>query len=263
MGHATIWHVRLEDQREAALKLYHRGDMGNEKAGFAYLRSLRGRNVAQVYATTQDVALVEWLAGPSLGDLVRSGGDHEATQRLGRVALELHAHVGEASYVAAPELQDLRQWFQDLFDLRFDPACSTTNRAALNRAQSLAHELLSDQRGPAPLHGDLHHDNVRASARGDCAFDAKGVWGEPLYELANAFRNPKGAGGLVRSCERVAYLAETWSVMLEWNRQRLLHWASAKTALSIAWRSKGVFRNDAECDLLHTLLHMGGNARCS
>ena len=91
-------------------------------------------------------------------------------------------------------------------------------------------------------------------ARGYCAFDAKGVLGERCYELANAFRNPKGAPILARDPVRIRFLADLWSQSFSVDRRRLLEWASVKSVLSIAWRSGAELKQDDELDLLATLV---------
>jgi streptomycin 6-kinase len=40
------------------------------------------------------------------------------------------------------------------------------------------------------LHGDIHHRNIRQSARGWLAFDPKGLVGERTYDCANTLCNP-------------------------------------------------------------------------
>jgi streptomycin 6-kinase len=194
--------------------------------------------------------LLEWLDGPSLGDLSRGGRDVEAGVELLATACRLHAALSRQHMV----LPTLSEWFQGLFTLRFGPTCPSEVRVAILRATAIAAELLASADPPQPLHGDLHHDNIRGSPRGYLAFDAKGVLGEPGYEFANAFRNPKGAPHLVRDPARIARLADLWSEGIGLPRQRLLQWAAAKCALSIAWRSGPVLQQDPEIDLLTLLL---------
>jgi streptomycin 6-kinase len=124
------------------------------------------------------------------------------------------------------------------------------------KAKTLAETLLASQSDPVPLHGDLHHDNVRLGLRGFCAFGAKGVLGERAFELANGFRNPKGLEPLHRSVERVRFLADFWSREFTVSRPRLLGWAAANCALAIAARSAGTLHLDQELDLLAVLLHV-------
>jgi streptomycin 6-kinase len=253
---ATIWRVIRPGDAPAALKVYHTADMEDEGAGFRLLQTLDGRGAARVFDLTQEDALIEWLDGPSPGDLTRGGDDAAATAILVDVANTLHAKPVTAEL----HLPDLSDWFAALADLRFAPDCPATAQTDMIRSQTLAHGLLDTQTDPRPLHGDLHHDNIRQGTRGFVAFDAKGVIGERTFELANAFRNPLGAEALQRDPSRIASLADHFSAGFGVDRTRLLQWAAAQCALSIAWRSGGTLTMDAEFDLLNILLDMSGTA---
>lgn len=242
---ATIWKVRFEGDF-AALKIYKNRHMGNERAGFSFLADLDGLGAAKVMHYTSNAALVEWLDGPSLGDLTRNGHDDFASTELVAVANLIHSKTYSTSN-NPPRLEDL---FKALFELGFTNNLPDNARQNLNFCKDLAQRLLASQHDIRVLHGDLHHDNIRLGARGYCAFDAKGVLGERCYELANAFRNPKGADQVVRNPDRVKYLATLWSDSFNVERARLLEWAAVKCALSIAWRCKAELEDDREFDLL-------------
>ncbi len=220
--------------------------MGNEGPGFAYLKALGGSGAAKVYAQTTDAAVIEWLSGPSLGDLARSGQDKAAMAELAVVATRLQSN----DLPSIPGLQRIEDWFGALFSLEFSAALPIQTRETVAHAQVLAHRLLANQSNRQTLHGDLHHDNVRLGARGYCAFDAKGVIGDRAYELANAFRNPRGAEALIRDPARIKACAACWGDAMGVAPRRMLEWAAAKTALSIAWRNGAVLKDDAELDLL-------------
>lgn len=111
---ATIWKVQF-GTGFAALKIYKTPEMGNERLGFAFLENLDGRGAAKVMHYTRNAALVEWLGGPSLGDLTRSGQDDLATAELAAVANFIHAKNCSAR-VEYPLLED---WFKALFELGF------------------------------------------------------------------------------------------------------------------------------------------------
>lgn len=249
---AHIWKVSCGDGQEAALKIYKKPDMGNESCGFQFLSALDGVGAARVFWTNQNVALTEWLDGPSLGDLTRAGRDETANRELVAVANQLHANPPGAT-AALPRLDT---WFDGLFHLSISADCPVTVQRDLLRCQRLAGELIRTQQDIRPLHGDLHHDNIRLGTRGYCAFDAKGVLGERTYELANAFRNPKGAEQIIRDPARISHLADLWSRSFDVDRHRLLQWASVKCALSIAWRNTPILTDDPETDLLSLFLNM-------
>lgn len=247
---ATIWKVQLANGHPAALKIYHGSDMRNEGAGFDLLELWDGRGAARLFARNENAALVEWLDGHSIGDLTRAHEDEKATEILVDVANRLHETPIQIP-VGLPSLDD---WFAGLFALEIHQTCPGAARTNIAKAQKLAEGLLVTQQDVVPLHGDLHHDNVRLGTRGYCAFDAKGVLGERTYELANAFRNPKHADQIVRNPPRIQALAETWSDRFKVDRNRLLNWAVAKCALSIAWRAQGPLVEDREFELLSMLL---------
>ena len=249
-GQAKIWRVKTAQEQDAALKLYKSGSMGNESAGFVYLDALKGQSASHIYAHTASLGLSEWLEGPVLSDLARTGQDHAAAAHLCDVARRIHA-TPLPSLAGYPKLED---WFAPLFQIQFDPRCAQKDKANMLRAQQIARALLASQQDIRPLHGDLHHDNIRLTARGYCCFDAKGVLGERAYELANAFRHPRGADALVRDMERIVFLRDMWSEEFDVAPKRLMQWACAKLGLSIAWRSKGVMLRDAELDLLECFL---------
>jgi streptomycin 6-kinase len=249
---ATVWRVEMRDGRFAALKVYHGDDMAGERYGFDLAERLGGAGVAEVYGRTARAALLEWLQGPSLGDLVRDGRDREAAMELVAVAHRIHA-TRLPPWLALPHLQD---WFRALFDLKFDPDHPAGLSNDITRCKAMAQQLLATQQDVRPLHGDLHHDNIRHGARGYCAFDAKGVLGEPTYELANAFRNPVGADAIMRDPARVRFLRNCWSQAFAVDAGRLMAWTAVKCALSIAWRSGPVLQGDAEADLLHLFLRI-------
>ena len=247
---ANIWKVTTDQDRLAALKIYNKPDMGNEACGFRYLESLNGVGAVKVLWFNQNVALTEWLDGPSLGDLTRNGQDEIASIELVSVANQLHANPPAIS----ADFPRLDQWFDALVQLKIASDCPDVTGRDLMRCKQIAAELIDSQQDIRPLHGDLHHDNIQLGARGYCAFDAKGVTGERTFELANAFRNPKGADRIIRDPARILYLADLWSRLFEVDQRRLLQWASVKCALSMAWRSGPVFTDDPETDLLSLFL---------
>ena len=249
---ATIWKVQRADGTAAALKIYPDTGMGAEAAGFDLLQALDGAAAARVFARSRTAALIEWLDGPSLGDLTRAGQDDLANATLIDVAQHLHA----APLPATLPLPDLHGWFNALFDLTFHPTCPTQAITNINRCKTMAKALLAAPRDVRPLHGDLHHDNIRLGARGYTAFDAKGVLGERAYELANAFRNPSGAAEIVANPARFRTMTATWATAFDIDPHRLATWACVKSALSIAWRAGRVLRADDELPLLAMFLQV-------
>jgi streptomycin 6-kinase len=245
---ATVWQVHCADDTLAALKIYKNGDMQDEVAGFALLDAWNGHGAARLLGQSEGAVLIEWLDGPSLGDLVRDGQDDQATIILADVANRLHARPLSVQ-IALPSLTDT---FMALTKATFTGDCPAETRHIITRAQRLASTLLHTQTDLRVLHRDLHHDNIMHSARGYLAFDAKGVIGERAYELANAFRNPIGAVAIYSDPFVIQRRLAMWSQAFDVQPTRLLQWAIAHSALSLAWTHGGIFPADTDVALIHT-----------
>lgn len=218
---STVWAVRQADGQRAVLKLLKPGQT-EEARGAAYLQALAGQGAVQVYARDTRAILMEHCPGPSLGDLARAGQDDEATDMLCSVIQTLHA--------ARPDPTGLEPLAS-----RFAPLTTASLDGDLALAAGIARDLLANPAPAQALHGDLHHDNVLQSARGWLAIDPKGVWGDPAYEPANAFRNPEGLGERLFDPTRIERLADRFSHRLAQPQHRLLGWAAAHCALSTRW----------------------------
>lgn len=247
---ANIWKVDTSDYGLTALKVYHGGNMANEATGFDVLTAAQGVGAIHIHTISNGSVLMEWLDGPSLGDLVRSGGDIKAALKLVEVANQLHMAISDLT----TKLPNLETWFDGMFQLEFSDDLRLRDTDNFNRCKRLAEKLFITQRDIVPLHGDLHHDNIKLGSRGYLSFDAKGVCGERTYELANAFRNPKGADDLVRNPERMKSLAKLWAKEFDVDYDRLLKWAVVKCAWSISLRANGKLKYEGELDLLDTFM---------
>jgi streptomycin 6-kinase len=216
---SRVWQVTRADGSHAALKLLHEGEI-EERAGFDLLKAWAGQGAVQLFARSDRAILMEICPGPSLGDKVRSGHDDVATAVLGDVMRTLHAPK-------RPTLQPLAS--------RMSPLLRATSSGVTLAAAQLARHLLQTTIQKAALHGDLHHDNILQSERGWLVIDPKGIWGDPAYECANAFRNPEGTADLIYGPARIARMADCFAERLGYDRRRILGWAAAHCALSIIW----------------------------
>lgn len=253
-GIANIWKVIRKDGSPAALKTYLNGDMKNEAAGFDYLSSLKGCGAAHVLQVESGAALMEWLDGPSLGDMARTGKDLAAAELVAQTARKLHFPAPKST----TSLPTMAQIFADLLEADIPQSWPINTKSALKHAQSLARHLLATSPAKEPLHGDLHHDNIRLGGRGYCAFDAKGILGERSYELANAVRNPLGMEQEIRSSDRIDAVSTLYASALEVPLKRFRQMTAVKCGLSICWRL-GSKKADHEADLLELLLEKAAN----
>ncbi|MCR9135839.1 MAG: phosphotransferase [Alphaproteobacteria bacterium] len=242
---ASIWRVTRSDGSLAVLKIYKGDNLQDEAPGFDFLAAQNGQGAAHLYARLGAAVLMEWLDGPLLGDLTRAGRDVEASQELMETANRLH----QAPIRKIESLDPLTNRFRALIDARFAGDCPRRTEATIRKAIDLATQLLAKQSNVRPLHGDLHHDNIKGSSRGYLAFDAKGVLGELTYELANAFRNPLGSEALSGQPETILRRAAIWSAGLNVSQDHLLSWAAAYSALSLSWTHKGLFGTSSAKDV--------------
>ena len=229
---ATSWIFRVEQNGRnfAALKILKPLAAAEERRGAMLMNWYGGEGAATIFDMHGDTIFMEWLDGGTLGDPVRAGKDDEGTIAIATVIASLHRPRADA-----PEgLEPLRDRFQVLFDtdVRTWPH---TARDLYARANGIALKLFDRPSAQIPLHGDMHHDNVLSSDRGWLAIDPKGLIGDPAYDLANIFINPKGAAHLATDPRRIAARADILSARLNYSRKRILGWAAAHAALSACW----------------------------
>lgn len=247
---ARVWKVRNAQGGHAALKIYRRADRGNEASGSLVLRAWRDRGAVEILNESNAAILMEWLDGPSLGDIARQGEVTLALTNLAQTAARLHAPPRPA----VSGLKRLSDVFAPLKRCTFSPDCPTGLAGNMNRAMELAQQLIETQQIHVPLHGDLHPDNIILTDAGARVIDAKGYLGDPGFELANVLRHPKGMPELVRQRDHLERSLTTYADALGIHRERLACWAAAKCALSIFHRANGPILQDSEADLLHMLL---------
>ena len=233
-GHAHVWRVTRTDGTFAALKIFRPGRGGNERNAAAWHRHhARTGLCPAVLAEAGDAVLYDWAPGDSLGDLFRAGDPDRADALLGRVMAGLHAGPADS---AGPFVA-LREHARALTTFTPPAHFSADQRADMARAAALQATLLATTPTGSLrlLHGDLHHDNVLGAGESWAAIDPKAVVGDVHFEPANAFRNPNGGRAAALDPARIDRRADLWAAALGLDRARLLHWAAAKCALSIAW----------------------------
>lgn len=231
---SVIYRVEGADHGPAALKLLKLEVNGDEARGGALLAWYAGLGAVKVFGTAPDAVLMEWLDGESLGDLARASQDDRATGILCDVVERLHARRD----TPLPDLMPLRRWFDALFQTGPAP-WPMGSRALVAKAIGIARDLFDGELPTQPLHGDIHHDNIRRSGDTWVAIDPKGLVGDPAYDYANSFQNPERAEALVLNAMRVSRHATAISERTGISRSRLLAWAVAHAALSGAWHIQG------------------------
>ena len=234
--HTSHLYTVVHEHETVVLKLLSAGET-KEQTGALALRYFKGRGAVRLLRDDDGAHLLEYAAGPELVTLVEHGEDENATRIIAQVIKHLHSVPQDAP---RDGLVVLDRWFGDLFSTA--AADRQAGRDSMYvRGAAVAERLLADQREVRVLHGDIHHYNIRQSARGWLAFDPKGLVGERTYDCANTLCNP-GMPELVHNEARLltnaAILADTLAIELP----RLLAFTYAYTCLnasSWAQRSDG------------------------
>lgn len=167
--------------------------------------------------------------------------------RATRIAAEVMKHLWERSNdfsrshtteVVTTNFIVLEDWFEGFRRLRqrFNGGTGPLPKGLVETAEALSSELLSENKDKALLHGDFHHFNVLASARGWLAIDPKGVIGPRGYETGPFLINPmpdflNGNRPRVRTERRIAILSE----ILGLEKERIRAWAFCHAVLSAWW----------------------------
>jgi streptomycin 6-kinase len=228
---SRIWRVKLADGSSAIVKaLNDFPDVYDELRGAHYLRWRDGVGAVRLLAEHERMMLLEDAGSLTLQTELDRIGDTESTA----IAAEATARLLTSSDAPAPaDLQPLRQRFKELFDI----AREADARPIYVEAARMAIDLLDTTQREAPLHGDLHHENLLWGERGWLAIDPKGVLGDPAFDAANWLYNPLDRDDLCLSEERIAGIASTFAKTLDIDPRRILDFAFAYGCLSAAWHA--------------------------
>lgn len=202
----------------------------DEQRGAMALQYFDGHGAVRLIRADAQAQLMEYAAGEELVTLVERGEDAQATGIIAQVVTQLHS---APQPIPPSGLVRLDRWFEALFRQaardRGAGSASIYVRGAANAAR-----LLNTQREIRVLHGDIHHRNIRQSARGWLAFDPKGLIGERTYDCANALCNPV-MPELVHNEARLLTTAAIFADTLVLDRQRVLAWTFAYACLNASW----------------------------
>ncbi|MCC7205939.1 MAG: phosphotransferase [Anaerolineae bacterium] len=202
-----------------------------EQTGALALRHFAGHGAVHLLRYDEGAHLLEYADGDELVTLVERGDDEGATRIIAEVLNQLHSAPQDGPHDG---LFTLERWFRSLF--RRAAAEQQAGVASIfGRGAALAERLLADPRDVRVLHGDIHHRNIRRSARGWLAFDPKGLVGERTYDCANTLCNPYPLTALVHNEARLMRNAAILASALDLELARLLAYAFAYMCLSASW----------------------------
>lgn len=222
------------------LKLLSASEADEQRGAFA-LRYFDGHGAVKLLRFDDGAQLMEYAVGDALVTLVERGEDENATRIIAQVIKQLHSVAQDAPYCG---LLTLDRWFRALLEQAAEEK-RTGITSVYTRAASLAERLLVDQQEIRVLHGDIHHYNIRYSARGWLAFDPKGVVGERTYDCANTLCNPvmpELVHNETRLLNNAAILADTLAL----ETGRILAFAYVYACLNASWWTRLCDREGAD-----------------
>ena len=225
-----VWRVTLADGQPAALKQASILAQKEVPGGNDFLRWIDGDGAVHLLDEHGDRSLLEWAGERTLLAHLEDHGDDAATEIAADVVTRLHA---PRDMPPPASLTTLTDNFASLF-VKAELDRRDGRRSQFVEAAGVADRLLANQRDVRPLHGDIHHENILYGARGWLAIDAKGVLGDPAFDIANLFYNPVESE-LRTSEARAVSMATILAEKLRCDIGKVLDYALAFSALSASW----------------------------
>lgn len=228
-------YTAYQDEEKVVLKLLTPIGAEDEADGAVALRYFDGQGAVRLLAYDDGAHLMEYAGDNELAELVTSGHDLEAAGIIGDVLNTLHRPQPN---VRIPKFRTVRQRFESLFD-RAAQDQAAGNESIYVRGARVAEQLLANPQDECVLHGDIQHHNIRLhSERGWLAYDAKGLYGERLFDVTNAVCNPSTARKLVMSEDRLLQVSQVIADKIDADVGRLRAFVFAYACLSASWPDK-------------------------
>lgn len=219
----------VHEGETAVLKLLASAEVDEQRGALA-LRYFDGHGAVRLLRSDEGAQLMEYAPGPALVTLVEEGKDEEATRILAGVIKQLHS---VPQHAPTDGMVRLEHWFAALF-AKAEADKQAGIESIYRRAAAMAARLLADPQDVRVLHGDIHHYNIKQSARGWLAFDPKGLVGERTYDCANALCNPV-MPELVHNEGRLLKNANLLAEALALDLERVLAFTYAYACLNASW----------------------------
>lgn len=228
---SLVYRARRADGRAVVAKLLKPTGMG-EMAGMDYLAWRQGSGSVMLVERYGTACLIEYAGYRTLEDLRAEQGEAAATEIFASLLHELHA---PSPLVPLMGLVPLERHFAALVD-EAPPPTPAASALDVAWAADVARTLLGAQTNAMPLHGDLHHENILADEAGRWrAIDPHGLFGDPVYDVANFFGNPIGRPDITCDTGRTRLLSGMLATALGCDEVKILQYAAAHAALSACW----------------------------
>jgi streptomycin 6-kinase len=228
---SVVHRVLLHDGSNAITKQLKPSGM-HELPGIDFLDWRQGLGAVRVLDRSELICLLEDAGTQTLKAYRLTHGEDAAND----VIVELLGLLHSPSAQPPPaHLVPLRRQFRALF-AKVQQGGDTELSGTLRRCAEIADGLLASQIDIRALHGDLHHENIiSGSTRGWLAIDPQGLIGDPAYDCANVFGNPKEASSDIIDPQRINRLLGLFAPVIGCSEEKILRYAIAHAGLSICW----------------------------
>jgi streptomycin 6-kinase len=244
-------YVVHQDGEKVVLKVFTSVGAEDESDGAVALRYFDGHGAVRLLNCDNGAHLLEYAGGEELAQLVVRGEDLMAAEIIAELLNKLHRDQPD---MPALQLRTLRERFDSLFRRAAHDQARGEDSIYMRGAR-VAEHLLANPQDERVLHGDIQHHNIRLHhARGWLAFDAKGLYGERLYDIGNVLCNPSTARQRVMSEERFMRVSEVLADGMGADVSRLRAFVFAYACLSASWPDK-----PEGSEVQHWFLTVAGN----
>jgi streptomycin 6-kinase len=228
-------YTAFQNGEKVVLKLLTPVGVEDEADGAAALRYFNGAGAVRLLAHDERAHLLEYAGDEELAQMVVAGDDLPAAAIIGDLLNLLHRPQPRAP---RPHLRTLPQRFESLFERAGRDRAAGVD-SIYRRGARVAERLLANPQDECVLHGDIQHHNIRRHPRrGWLAYDAKGLFGERLYDTANAVCNPSTARERVLAEARMLQVSQVLAGRMGVDVGRLRAFVFAYACLSASWPDK-------------------------
>ena len=236
----------------AVMKFYKEYGSSGEGAAIPFLMDLKPGTGPRILRKTlgRTVVLMEWLDGPTLGDLLAAGQEAEALRWIGQVARRI-----QQSQIRLPRLYQ-RMAPGRPRDLKVPGRSSQQIQSASRDAIRLLTALTRSMPRQQVIHGDLGFGNVILTKEGPRLIDPKGLRADPVREYAKVLNMPFDGLPVATFEETVQRRANQLGAEAQIAPGRILGWAAIELAGRFAKRAKTPDISEPMLPYLNCLLGM-------
>ena len=216
-------------QGDSILKILTDMGVKDELSGTHFLRNFNGIGCAKLFEFDNRALVLEYIDGNNLYQFSKMGHENKASKEFVAIIKKLRTK----KIIEDPLKFNSLSSYQDIFEKVIFP---NDLNELMEQGEYLFKKLLATSSDEVLLHGDLHHENVKSRCSGEfVCFDPKGVIGDPSYELATTLKNPWDFPDISEDSESFKSRARYFSRELNLPLSRIIGFAYAHLALSIAW----------------------------